>query len=181
MTTSAERRRMNNFLANRGFATLDDPSAMVRQMGFIIPDHDGFRALLATCEPEYRTGMYNALKPHLRFEAKPLDVYLAEAGSMAEAKQLPTIGDDGGSLQPFRAREIMTPEYIAQQALEQALLQHHLTVTCRKCTKQAQFHGARKADAVQAAREAGWVYDTLTGAGREICPDCPGGNSKGEI
>jgi hypothetical protein len=62
---------------------------------------------------------------------------------------------------------------VAQAAVNEMFVNHHLTVTCRKCTKTETFSGVRKADAVQAARDAGWVYDIFVGRGSEICPDCP--------
>lgn len=49
-----------------------------------------------------------------------------------------------------------------------------LTITCIKCTRQAQFMAERQIDAAEAARRKGWV-STSAGA---ICPKCPGGGKR---
>jgi hypothetical protein len=175
MRSAAERIQINRTLGRAGLATLDDPRGVVQQLAFLVTDHDQFRRLLTKCEPEHRREMYAALVPNLRFTAKPLDVYLSEAARDAEARQLPTLGE-GGKLIPFRPAEVRSDEYLAQQAVESEMATHHLTLTCRKCTRQETFSGMRKADAVQAARLAGWTYDEMGGTGFEICPDCPGAN-----
>lgn len=175
MRTNADVKTLNNFLGNRGLATLNETAALFKQMGYLTRDHDHFRQMLTACEPDQRGAMYRSLVPHLRFASKPLDVYIAEAGSIAEQKQLPTIGDDGGVLKPFRPGSIESAEYIAQQALDRALCEFHLVVKCRKCLKQQEFHGIRKIDAITEARNAGWAYDLIGDEGREICPECPGG------
>jgi hypothetical protein len=132
--------------------------------------------LLNKCDPAGRRNMYEALKPNLRFEAKPLDVYLADIAIDAEARQLPTVDPSSGQLKPFRVAEISGPlsdEAQAQEAVNQAFAKQKLIVTCRSCTRQEQFTGDTKADAVFNARLAGWVYYEKDGVPREICPDCP--------
>ena len=65
----------------------------------------------------------------------------------------------------------MTPDVeSAQTAVNETLTKHVLTVTCRSCTKQEQFTGDTKYDAIVNARLAGWVYDIFVGRGSEICP-----------
>lgn len=177
MLTGAERKTVNNFLGNRGFSTLDSPGDMVRQLAYCVEDDDHFRRLLTKCPPEDRYGMYESMKPYLNFIPKALDVYIAESGSIAEAKQLPTV-DESGAFHPHMAPVLESEQFIVQQALEKVLLQCHLRVTCAKCSKYEVFHGARKADAIQAARNEGWSYDELEGKGREICPNCPGGRKQ---
>ncbi len=171
MIAVGERKRINNFLGNRGFATLDDPSHMVQQMGFCVRDHDHFRSMLTACDGSERAEMYRALSPHLRFEAKPLDVYLSEAGDLAERKQLPIQSPDG-TLAPFNPPVLESEEYLIEQILYRQLMEFHLTLKCRKCTKVEQFHGGRKADAIAEARNQGWAYEEINGDGREICPSC---------
>lgn len=171
MRTATEKKRINNFLGNRGFATLDDPGPMVQQMGFCVRDHEHFRQMLTACDGLERANMYNALRPHLRFEAKPLDVYLSEAGDLAERKQLP-IQTPEGKLVPYNAPVIESEEYLIEKMLYQKLMEFHLTLLCRKCTKVEQFHGGRKADAIQDARNAGWAYEEVDGKSGEICPEC---------
>jgi len=73
-----------------------------------IRDHKHFETQLTSTDAESRQMLYDALRPHLRFEAKPLDVYVASAGQMAEREQLPVLGE-GGKLLPFRpAQDVMT-------------------------------------------------------------------------
>jgi hypothetical protein len=167
MRTAKKRKTINHYLGHRGLATLDDPGAMIQQLGFLIEGHEEFRRLLNKCAQDERRNMYESLRPHLSFEPKPLDVYIAELALDAEIRQLPVMGPDG-MLHEFKVQDIKT-------AVAEEIGKHHLTVTCRKCTKQASFSGLRKADAIQALRDAGWIYDSFQG-GQEICPDCPGAN-----
>ena len=157
------------------------------QLGFLVQDHEHSRSLLVRCEPENRSAMYDSLRPYLRFQAKPLDVYIAESAEKAARLDLPTIDEKGNvnfspSLTPTIEQEVaaisqeLDPAQkqvvdIAQKAVVDALAKWSLTVTCRKCTKAETFSGFRKADALQAARDAGWVYDSWRD-GSEICPDC---------
>jgi hypothetical protein len=189
MRTPSERTEICNFLGRRGLATLDDPRGMVQQIGFLVRDHDHFRSLLVRCEPEERRVMYESLKPHLRFGAKPLDVYIAEAQRDAEARQLPTV-DEHGNFQPFKVGEIRTEDAddetlenhveqkiedleTAQKAVNEALAKKTLILVCAKCTKEESFPGAFRTDCWVAARRAGWHYQLTSEGGIEICPDCP--------
>lgn len=195
MRSAAETAAVNNALGRAGLSTLDDPRGLLQQAAFLTQDHDDLRRLINKCEPQHRREMYEALKPHLSFEPKPLDVYIAELGDEAARKQLPTIGPDG-HFRPFHVPELQTArlaqaitdqimgkpatektpeEQAAQDAVDSARAKHTLTVTCRKCTRVAQFHGDRKADAIFNARLAGWGYDSYQG-GAEICPECLEGN-----
>ena len=162
------RRTINRFLGNRGLATLDNPAGLCMQIGFLVEDEEHFMQLLNRCEPQHRTEMYESLKPHLRFQPRPLDVLIAELGMQAEIEKLPTVDADG-KFHAYRTPEIQTT---VERVVEEEISQHHLTLTCRKCTKQAAFHGGRRIDAIWKAREAGWTYDSANG-GSEICPDCP--------
>jgi hypothetical protein len=162
------RRTINNYLGNRGLATLDNPSGLMQQLGFLVEDHAHFKQLINKCSPEDRRSMYESLRPYLRFEAKPLDVYVAELGQEAEAQQLPTIGPDG-HFQAFKTPEIRTIE----AAFDEALATVHLVVTCRKCTKEAIFPGQTKAEAIFKARNEGWALDHWGESKYEVCPGCP--------
>lgn len=95
-----ETNRINNLLGSYGLGQLNEPGT-VAALGFLVVDHAHFREMLNGCAPAERVNMYEALRPHLRFPAKPLDVYVAELADLAERKQLPTIAADG-SLQPFK-------------------------------------------------------------------------------
>jgi hypothetical protein len=121
--------------------------------------------------------MYDSLKPHLRFEARDLESYIIDGKQMAENEQLPTLGEDG-QLHPFQPYEVQSEG--VDTAVGAALAKYHLTLVCRKCTREETFDGWRRADAVQAAREAGWAYNELDSKGSEICPQCPGTREKGQ-
>jgi hypothetical protein len=177
MRSAHERQQINQFLGRAGLAQLDEAGPLVQQLAFMVRDEAHFRSLLTRCDPEQRRGMYEAMVPHLRFTAKPLDVYVAEAARDAEIRQLPTV-DAAGQLQPFRAAEVRSDEFVIQQAIAKSLAKHHLIIKCVKCTREADFYGERKIDAIAAARNEGWTYDELNGTGREICPQCPGGRAK---
>ena len=179
--------QLNRILRSAGLATTSEPFALCAQLGYLVRDHAHFLSLLVACDPPQRRDMYEALRPHLRFVPKALDVYLAEAAMDAAARQLPVMGDDG-KLHEYTAPEVFSGEMVgildemevkiaaedtetAQAAVAVALAKEHLHLTCRKCTKAATFDGTRRADCVEAAREAGWGYDSWKG-GSEICPNC---------
>lgn len=160
-------RILNRMLGNAGLAQLDD-AGLPAQLASLVRDEAHFKSLMLACEPEQRTAMYEAMAPALCFTPHPLHEYLIEAQRDAEARQLPTIDADG-KLHPFRPAEIR----LVQNLVDGALLAEHLTLTCRKCTVQATFHGARRADAVDEARKAGWCYDATGAVPFEVCPNCP--------
>lgn len=163
-----EKARINRVLNAAGLASLADPNLMA-QLGYLVEDHEHFRQLITKCQPAERSNMYNALAPNLRFRPKPLDVYIAETGQIAEVRQLPTLDPQTGALKPFRPPELE----IAQKAIGEVTAAGHLTLHCRKCTRTETFPGTDLADAIRKAREAGWTYNEVTGDGKEICPKCP--------
>ncbi len=166
---SSVRGKLSNMLAMHGLATLDSPSELVGQIGFLVQDHDHLRQLLTACVPEERVSMYEALRPNLRFEPKPLDVYLSESGRIAAQMQWPLVTPDG-KFRAYQPPDVRT----VQTACAEAVATGALTLVCRKCTRETVFRGVTEADAVRAARDAGWTYGLdPEGRGREICPDCP--------
>lgn len=162
-----DRRVINRLLGESGLGQLSD-AGLPAQLAALVRDEAHFKSLMLACEPPMRSEMYEAMAPNLHFKARPLHEYLIEAQREAEARQLPTM-DAQGNLRPFRPAELKT----VQEIVDGALLEQHLTLTCRKCTRQATFHGARKCDAVEAARKAGWCYDGTGPVPFEVCPDCP--------
>ncbi len=146
----------------------------VGQLGVYVRDHDHFRSLLNTCAPEVRYDMYCDMVPYLRFAPKPLDVYLSENADLADRKQLPIITADGGLRAHPGAPDVQSLEFIANQAILAERARHRLTLTCRKCTRQAEFIGERKADCITDARLFGWAYDSTSGF--ERCPVCMAGS-----
>jgi hypothetical protein len=135
--------------------------------------HDDFRKLIDKTEPAQRVRAYETLKPHLRFEAKPLDVYIAENQNEAERKQLPIVTADG-KLAEFKKPEIRTDAFVIAEAIQKSLSKIRMTVVCRKCTREAAFFGDRKADCISQARSAGWAHDETLAVGGETCPACLG-------
>jgi hypothetical protein len=107
MQDRAEKRRINRMLANHGLPTMDAPHGLMEVMGRKIEDHGHFRSLLTTCDPKERYAMYEALRPHLRFTSYPLDIYIGQAAAQAEAKQLPTV-DEQGNFKAYRPMEFYT-------------------------------------------------------------------------
>lgn len=103
-----DEKRVNQMLMSNGLGSLDDPG-LIPQLRFlvshVIKTHEQFRELINRCEGSKRYAMYEALHSALRFEPKPLDVYIAELGQIAEAQQLP-IQQPDGTLSPFNVPEI---------------------------------------------------------------------------
>lgn len=169
---------INRVLGRLGLSSLDSPSGLAAQFGSLIRDHDHFRSLLVTCEPEERRNMYEALAPNLRFKAKPLVDYMIEAKSQAEREQLPEWDHADGTFKAFQVPDIRTIaseqdfEADINTIISADLAKHVLMLVCKKCTREEKFTGLNRAEAVQKARDAGWVYSAL-GEGIEICPKCP--------
>lgn len=128
-----------------------------------IRDHKDLETKLTSAPPHLREIIYEAVRPFLKFKARPLDRYVISAKQMAERERLPTI-DEKGDLHEFRAIEVGLAAAVATQTL---------TLTCHKCTRQDKFfaHGNEtNVDVVMKARRDGWVYDPLSE--HETCPTC---------
>jgi hypothetical protein len=125
----------------------------------MVQDHTHFTELLKACEPALRREMYEAMVPHLKFPAKPLDEYIIAAKEHAENAQLPTIEADG-TLKAFAIPEIDIPEF-------------ELCVVCSKCEREGFFYGERRADAIFELRHAGWAFDESV-MQKHICANCLG-------
>lgn len=106
MQTRQEKKAINRMLKNHGLPTLEAPSGLMEALGRQVMNHEHFRSLLVRCEPNERNNMYESLKPHLRFTPHPLDVYIAQAGQDAEARQLPIW--DGEKLSAYNPFEMKT-------------------------------------------------------------------------
>jgi hypothetical protein len=180
MQTASERKKMNQYLAQRGLGQLNDPG-VVSQLGYLVRDHTHFRQLLFAAEPHLRKEMYDAMSPYLRFPAKTLDQYEADARANADKKKLPAMDEEGKLI----AYEDYVPggktnplERLAEKAIHDAFVEeaaggHVLVVECSKCTATAEFKGATVVSATIEARRAGWVYQEIDGKAVEICPKCP--------
>lgn len=144
----------------------------IAQLAKTIRDHAHFERLLTSAEPDFRLDFYETVRPHLKFEAWPLDRYVASAGQKAEREQLPVMGSDG-KLQHFHKPEIIVD---AEAAIANSLAKRALTLTCSKCTFEQTFYAIGEetnVDVILKARAAGWIYDYLASAPVEICPSCP--------
>lgn len=166
--------KINNALGRRGLATLEKPQALLAQLAFCVKTHQQFRQLLAKVEIDKKRECYEQMRPYLRFEAKPLDVYIAEMGHEAEKQQLPTINENH-EIVPYTPGEIglrakATEAIHAGAAWEKT--GKSLVLTCAKCTRQSEFFGETLVEAITFARMAGWVYEKEPKE-REICPKCP--------
>jgi len=131
-----------------------------------IRDHKDFETKLTSAPPHLRTIIYEACKPFLKFEARPLDRYVASAGRMAEREKLPTM-DEHGNLHEFQAVEVGLLSEVATKAL---------TLVCHKCTREDKFFAVGKetnVDVIMKARVGGWIYNYLADPPHEICPNCP--------
>jgi hypothetical protein len=152
MRSAEEKSAINRMLQSHGLGRLEDGAALIAQLGYMVQDHEHLRSLLVRCEPENRSAMYDSLKPYLRFTPKALDVYIAESAERAANQDLPTIDSTGNiHFKEPPTYELGSDPAVAQAAVNEMFANHHLTVTCKKCTKTQAFSGVRKADAVQAA------------------------------
>jgi len=137
-----------------------------------IRDHKHLETFLTSIESAAdRQEVYDSIRPHLRFQAKPLDVYVASAGQMAEREQLPILGEDG-RLHAFKPASDVRSQ--AQETLDRYMAEKSLTLTCYKCLFEESFYALNdetKVDVTIRARKAGWVYDIAKD--KEICPKCP--------
>ena len=174
MRSAEETSAINRMLHSHGLGRLEDGAGLMSQLAFMVMDHQHLRTLLVRCDPENHSAMYDSLKPYLRFTPKPLDVYISESAESAANQDLPTIDSMGNiNFSPAPTYEMTDDTAAAQTAVNETLAKEVLTVTCRSCTKQEQFTGDTKYDAIVNARLAGWVYYEIDGQPREICPDCP--------
>lgn len=146
-----------------------------------VRNHDHFSRLLTEMEPGLRREMYEAMRPHLKFESWPLDKYVARAAEMAEREKLPVLSPDGKLLEFRPAHDLSSAQKHAQDILDRELASRTLYLHCSKCTAEGIFYGHEgqtKADVTIKARLAGWVYDPrgssdATGFNpTEICPTC---------
>jgi hypothetical protein len=165
MSLQSERDRVNRTLTKNHLPSLDDdPGPLLHLLAKNCQTDKQFRSLLNKVEPQMRHVAYETMRPLLNFVPKPLEVYLAEMGEIAEREQLPIVDPSApGGMRPFVPASIGDKQTVFDPG--------HLTLTCAKCTVQQEFQGETFVAAVIAAREAGWVHDKERGT--EICPKCP--------
>jgi hypothetical protein len=130
----------------------------MQQLAFFTNTHEKFRGLLMSTAPEKRREAYEALRPHLCFVPKPLDVYQMEMCQKAEREQLPGYNRETGELTPFQVPEISL-DGLATEVIEQMAHEKHnrrLELVCAKCTVFAIFPADTRKEADKAAHSAGW-------------------------
>lgn len=70
-----DKRKLDNKLMSMGLGRLDDPG-LIAQLGYLVQDHSHLGEMVRAVEPEKRSEMFEAIRPHLRFEPWPMDRYL---------------------------------------------------------------------------------------------------------
>ncbi len=170
----ADGQRMRRAL--RGAGLTDDFAAAIGQLAReYVRDDRHFTELLSDTEPEMRRDVYEAMRPHLKFTAKPLDWYETQAKEQAEREKLPILGPDGRLLEFRPAQDISSVEKRAQEILDEAVAEKTLILRCKKCTALEKFFGLEhesRIDVIKKARRKGWVYDSTGKIPAEICPNC---------
>jgi hypothetical protein len=160
-------------LKKHGLAGLHE-SGLLPQIAFILlgkseeQTHANVRKLLSTVEPGKREQCYNAMRPHFTsMRLKPLDVYIAEAGREAEAKQLPVFDNKTGEVHDH---DWVDPTRAISKAISEATAEHSMKLCCVKCTVVEEFKAWLPTVALAQAEKLGWVR---RGDGNWICPKCP--------
>ena len=185
----AQANAINRVLQARGLGTLDDPGIVERLAG-IVENHSHFTELLRACEPRLRREMYEAMRPHLKFPAKPLEDYIIAAKEHAVAAEYPTLEADGNLKGYSKPVVQTTPSDSDRKALDKTAVLSEVPLTevwiqCSRCGAENLFYGERRVDAVKEARNAGWGWDEFEL--KHLCPtcldqigdsDCPGPVSK---
>ena len=161
MRSQQESNSINRVMKAWGIGSLDEPGS-IGALARMVQDHEHFAELLRACEPQLRKDMYNAMSPNLNFPAYPLETYIIQAKQHAESMQYPTM-DAAGNLHAYNP-----PAAGAKPAI--AIPEAELWLQCVKCKKESFFYAKRKADAIAAAREAGWAWDEFDVL--HMCPNC---------
>jgi hypothetical protein len=167
MSTNLDRNRVNHELKKLGLGGFEDPN-LLAQIAFFIRSHDQFRGLLMAVTADKRKVAYEALRSHLRFTPKPLDVYEMELKQKAEREQWDVFD---GSPYPklFKVPEISL-DRLAQDAIAQNFHEKHggLSLTCAKCTTVEIFRANDRKQAEKESHRAGWRSD----GEKNWCPKC---------
>lgn len=151
---------INRVLKSHNLGTLDDPG-ITSVLGDMVQNHEHFTELLRACEPDLRREMYEAMRPHLNFPAKPLEDYVVAAKDHAVAAQLPVM-DSAGKLHPFKVP--------SAGAVTNTAGHEDFTVTCRRCGRGVHFINEPRHLAVKNLRDSGWAYDEF--GNWHLCPEC---------
>ncbi len=184
---ATEKRQIETQLLKMGLAGLHangDPSPeLVGQLAAVVNNwkgspnrhgewidrHKFLRDLLSECDKQYRTEMYEAIVPHLRFKAKPLAEY--ESMMTARMEGLISLGAARAEGKAPRPIEVGRKKYA--EATREFATHALATLHCQRCWRKKNFIGDTPAGAMITARKAGWqrIFDKDTAA-KETCPAC---------
>jgi hypothetical protein len=175
--TQIERTRINHELKKIGFGGIDDAN-LCSQIATLYRTHESFRGLLLSTAPDQRNIAYNALRPHLCFTAKPLDVYEREIHEKVEREQWDVIHKDNPNWpQPFKVGEIESDEYklnrLAEEAIEadkHSKAKGVVELICTNCTLGGCFPADTRKAALKAAQSEGWRWAERNGTLKTYCP-----------
>lgn len=170
-----DRQKINHELKTLGFGGLED-HGLYRQIATLYTTHDAFRGLLMSTAQDQRRVAYEALRPHLCFTAKPLDVYEHEIKEKAEREQW-DVWNNTAYPDKFKVGEVESEEYklakVAQEAIEATEWEKakgSLEMVCTHCTGSAFFLGQKRKEAVKRAHDAGWRWIDRNGTQKAYCP-----------
>lgn len=152
--TAAEQRKLENQLIVMGLKGLNDPE-LVPQLARLVPDHKFLTSLINECAQEKRSEMFEAIRPHLKFKAYPLDWYINQLkmrAQIAESRDNPIVCGN------------KTLRQVAQQEATGCVVE----LRCWKCRKTQTFYGSTPVCAMIDARKVGWVRDIARN--HEACP-----------
>lgn len=172
MPDGLARSKVHHGLKRLGFGGLDDPH-LFEQIAVLYKDHESFRGLLMSVEPDKRALAYDALRSKLCFTPKPLDVYEAEMKDLMERRQIPTWNRDTFMPEDFRPPDETSLSELAQEAIAQRgheKARGVLEMICTRCTVQALFRAEKRKEAVKQAHDAGWRWTELNGVKKHYCP-----------
>jgi len=172
-----ERQKINHQLKKMGFGGIDDAN-LCAQIATLYTTHNSFRGLLMSTAKDQRRIAYEALRPHLCFLAKPLDVYEREIHEKAEREQWDVIHQDNPHFpQPFKVGEIESDEYKLAKLAEDAIAARKhaeakgmVELICTHCTIAGQFPADTRKLALKAAQDAGWRWAERNGTQKTYCP-----------
>lgn len=175
--TLTERTRINHELKKIGFGGIDDAN-LCAQIATLYTTHDSFRGLLMSTRPDQRRIAYQALRPHLCFTPKPLDVYEREIHEKAEREQWDVIHQDNPHWpQPFKVGEVESPEYKLARLAEEAIAaeQHSkakgvVELVCTHCTVAGVFPADTRKAGLKDAQDRGWRWAERNGTTKIYCP-----------
>lgn len=173
----SERTKINHELKKVGFGGLNDPNT-IQQIATLYRTHNSFRGLLMSTKPAERNIAYNALRPHLCFTPKPLDVYEREIHEKAEREQWDTWNSATYMPEAFKVGEIETDQYKLEQAAQDAIEANAhekakgvASLICTRCTVEGRFPAQTKKLALKKAHEDGWRWEEKNGTTKTYCPE----------